>query len=141
MVDVGGGECCCIYLIEFNVYLCEVIGFFIVKDFCIWGGMLFVVEYLVQQGIESSEWQVKKVLVDCVKFVVDDFGNMFVVMWGSYICLVIFDCYFDGKVFDDYELCIEWQEVEFEGLICFEGVLKCMLESECILWQWGWVLK
>lgn len=115
---------------ELNAYLREVIGPFTAKDFRTWGGTLLAAEYLAEAGVPDSDRQARQTVVECVKYVAADLGNTPAVTRGSYICPVIFDRYFEGKVLDDYEPRSTRQEAELDGLTRSEGALKRLLESE-----------
>jgi DNA topoisomerase-1 len=116
---------------DVNAYLRELIGPFTAKDFRTWGGTLLAGEYLAEAGVQDSEREARKVVVACVKHVAEDLGNTPAVVRGHYICPVIFDRYFDGKVLDDYEpRSTRHIASGEEGLSRSELALKRMLEAE-----------
>lgn len=115
---------------DLNAYLRELIGPFTAKDFRTWGGTLLAAEYLAEAGVAENERAARKAVVACVKSVAEDLGNTPAVVRAHYICPVIFDRYFEGKVLDDYEPRAGRKGAHGdEGLTRSEAALKRMLES------------
>jgi len=129
--ETDGGGSCRIRSHDLNAYLRELIGPFTAKDFRTWGGTLLAAEYLAEVGVAESERAARKTVVECVKCVAVDLGNTPAVVRGHYICPVIFDRYFEGKVLDDYEpRGSRTRASGEEGLTRSELALKRMLEAE-----------
>lgn len=115
---------------DLNAYIREQMGPFTAKDFRTWGGTLLAAEYLAELGVADGERAARKAVVECVKVVAQDLGNTPAVVRAHYICPVIFDRYFDGKVLDDYEPRASRGGGEVAGLSRSEQALKRMLEAE-----------
>lgn len=85
-----------------NDYLCEVSGGeFIVKDFCIWGGIVQVIGVMVCMFLLEcgGECVLCQVMIVGVKEVVVILGNMLVVCCVFYIYLVVFEGWCDGSLY------------------------------------------
>ena len=127
----GDGEVVRVRSGDLNEYIREVMGPFTAKDFRTWGGTLLAAEYLAEAGVADSERVARKTVVECVKVVAEDLGNTPAVVRAHYICPVIFDRYFEGKVLDDYEpRASRVGAASLEGLTRSEVALRRMLESE-----------
>ncbi|WP_027481000.1 DNA topoisomerase IB [Deinococcus pimensis] len=118
---------------DLNGYIRDVMGPFTAKDFRTWGGTLAAAQYLAEVGLQDSERAARKVVVECVKHVAEDLGNTPAVVRGHYICPVIFDRYFEGRLLDDYEPRTERERANaVEGLSRSEQALARMLEEEFV---------
>lgn len=116
---------------DLNAYLRDVMGPFTAKDFRTWGGTLLAAEYLAEAGVAESEKDARKVVVACLKAVAEDLGNTPAVVRAHYVCPVIFDRYFEGKVLDDYEPRTSREKANaLEGLSRSEQALARMLDEE-----------
>ncbi|PYE53610.1 DNA topoisomerase IB [Deinococcus yavapaiensis] len=116
---------------DLNAYLRDVMGPFTAKDFRTWGGTLLAAEYLAEAGVADSEREARKVVVACLKAVAEDLGNTPAVVRAHYVCPVIFDRYFEGKVLDDYEPRTSREQANaLEGLSRSEQALARMLDEE-----------
>lgn len=88
------GIWCSVILIEVNDYLCDIFGCEVmVKDFCIWIGMVLVVMVLVVYEVFDSEVVVKCNVCEVIVMVVVILGNILVICWKCYIYLMIIDVY------------------------------------------------
>lgn len=116
---------------DLNAYLKEIMGPFTAKDFRTWGGTLSAAEYLAEVGVAESEKEARKNVVECLRHVSRDLGNTPAVVRGHYVCPMIFDRYFEGKVLDDYEPRTSREKANaIEGLSRSEQALARMLEEE-----------
>ncbi|AFZ67971.1 DNA topoisomerase IB [Deinococcus peraridilitoris] len=115
---------------ELNAYIRELIGPFTAKDFRTWGGTLLAGEYLAEAGVAASEREARKTVVECVKVVAADLGNTPAVVRAHYICPVIFDRYFEGRILDDFEPRSSRGVNALEGLSRSELALQRMLDAE-----------